>query len=238
VAFLRRFPNGRFAEAAQVRIRDLLAIEESASQRPPSTRATALRLGPKLPVPARFQGSGNPNSAGTYPFRPLWTVGDEYEFQQVDLYSNVVQRRYKIIVKRVDMANERVEFADGSLVDLMGGVLREGRTQDYDVPIQINPAELQVGRKWSTRFQLSGLVSGGGDYTYQITARETVVVPAGKFSAFRIEGVGFVPARLKSSQRVDVTRWVVPGLNFAIRRETRPAGLANVLVSARQAKSE
>jgi hypothetical protein len=65
-----------------------------------------------------------------------------------------------------------------------------------------------------------------------------VVVPAGKFSAFRIEGVGFVPARLKSSQRVDVTRWVVPGLNVAIRRENRSAGLTNVLVSARQAKSE
>lgn len=237
VGYLRRFPNGRFAEAAQVRIRDLL-VAEPGNQRPPSSRATALRLGPKLPVPARFQGSGNPNSAGTYPFRPLWTVGDEYEFQQVDLYSNVVQRKYKIIVKRVDMANERVEFADGSLVDLMGGVLREGTTQHYDVPIQINPAELQVGRKWSTRFQLSGLVGGAGDYTYQITSREMVVVPAGKLSAFRIEGVGFLPARSKSSQRVDVTRWVVPGLNFAIRRENRQAGLAYVLVSARQAKSE
>jgi hypothetical protein len=238
VAYLRRFPDGRFAEAAQVRIRDLLADAQSGDRRASSARATALRLGPGLPVPERFQGSGNPNSAGTYPFRPLWTVGDEYAFHQVDLYSNVVQRKYKITVKRVDTTNERVEFADGSLVDLMGNVLREGKTQHYDVPIQINPAELQVGRKWATRFQLSGLVSGAGDYTYRITGREMVVVPAGRFSAFRIEGVGFLPARLKSSQRVDVTRWVVPGLNFAVRRENRQAGLANVLVSARQARSE
>ncbi len=238
VGYLRRFPNGRFAETAQVRIRDLFADAESVSRRPPPGGAPALRLGPKLPVPARFQGSGNPNSAGTYPFRLLWTVGDEYRFQQVDLYSKVVQREYKIVVKRVDLPNERVEFADGSLVDLMGGVLREGRKQHYDVPIQINPAELQVGHKWSTRFQMSGLVTGAGDYTYQITGRETIVIPAGQFSAFRIEGVGYVPASTKSSQRVDVTRWVVPGLNFAIRREHRQAGLAYVLVSARQAKSE
>jgi hypothetical protein len=238
VAYLRRFPNGRFAEAAQVRVRDLFVIAESENKAKPPVRSTALRLGPNLRVPERLQGSGNPNSAGTYSFRPLWTVGDEFAFHEVDLYSNVVQRKYKISVKRVDTANERVEFGDGSLVDLMGNVLREGTTQHYDSPIQINPAELQVGHKWSTRFQMSGSITGAGDYTYKITGREMIEIPAGKFSAFRIEGVGFIPARTRSSQRVDITRWLVPGLNFAIRRENRQAGLANVLVSARQAKSE
>jgi len=238
LTYLRRFPNGRFAEVAQAHMRDLLASVESGTRRAPSGGATALRLGSKLPVPARFQGSGNPNSAGTYPFRPIWTAGDEYVFHQVDLYSNVVQRKYRIVVKRIDAANDRVEFADGSLVDLMGGVLREGTTQRYDMPIQINPTELQVGRKWASRFQQSGLVNGAGDYTFQIARRETVNVPAGQFSAFRIEGVGFLPARLTSSQRIDLTRWVVPGINFAVKRENRQAGLANVLVSARQAKSE
>jgi hypothetical protein len=82
-------------------------------------------------------GIGNPNSAGTYSFKPAWTVGDEYVFQQVDLYSNVVRRKYRIVVKRVDVANDRVEVADGSLVDLMGSVLREGMAQRYEVPIQI-----------------------------------------------------------------------------------------------------
>jgi hypothetical protein len=238
LVYLRRFPNGRFAEVAQVHMRDLLASVEAGTRRAPSGRATALRLGPKLPVPAQFQGSRNPNSAGTYPFKPVWTVGDEYVFQQVDLYSNVVQRKYRIVVKRVDAANDRVEFADGSLVDLMGSVLREGMTQRYDVPIQINPTELQLGRKWASRFQQSGLVNGAGDYTFQITRRETVNVPAGQFSAFRIEGVGFLPALLRSSQRIDVTRWVVPGINFAVKRENRQAGLAHVLIFARQAKSE
>jgi hypothetical protein len=120
-------------------------------------------------VPSRFKGSGNPNSAGTYPFRPVWTPGDEYAFHVLDLYSNAVQHKYKIIVKRVDVDNNRVEFADGSLADLMGGSLKEGKNVQYDLPIQINPAELQVGRKWASHFQQTGTTSGEGNYDFRVT---------------------------------------------------------------------
>ena len=238
VAYLRRFPQGRFAEVAQVQTRELLAKRETpARAATPATRPAALRLAHNLPVPARFQGSGNPNSAGTYQFRPVWTVGDQFVFDQVDLYSNVRQRQYRIVVKRVDAESNRVEFADGSLVDLMGGILKEGSRQTYDLPIQINPTELQVGRKWTSRFQSTGLVSGAGDYEFKIVRREMVEVPAGKFSAFRIEGVGALPGATSMSRRVDMTRWVVPGLNFGVRREMKQSGLATILVSARQAVS-
>jgi uncharacterized caspase-like protein len=236
--YLRRFPQGRFAEVAQVQTRELLAKKDPAPRvATASARPAAVRLGPKLAVPARFQGSGNPNSAGTYPFRPVWTVGDEFVFDQIDRYSNVAQRRYRIVVKRVDVENNRVELADGSLVDPMGGILKEGKSQAYDLPIQINPAELQVGHKWTSRFQASGFVSGAGDYEFKIVRREMVEVPAGKFSAFRIEGVGLLPGLTTANRRVDMTRWVVPGLNFNVRREVKQSGLAYVLVSARQAAS-
>ena len=232
IDYLRRYPNGKFAEVAQVRMRDLLASAEPVARPAAAGRSPALQLGPGLAVPQRFKGSGNPNSAGTYAFRPVWTPGDEYVFDELDLYSSVRQRRYKVVVRRVDTANNQVEFGDGSLVDLMGGPIKEGRTRRYDVPIQINPAELQVGRKWASRYQQSGAVSGAGEYEFRISERQNVKVPAGEFSAFRIEGIGsFIGKHLR------MTRWVVPGLNVAVRQELRQSASARVLVSARQAVS-
>jgi hypothetical protein len=235
ISYLRRFPNGKFAEVAQVRLRRLLAKTEVVAPAVPSLpggRPSALLLGPKLPVPPRFKGSGNPNSAGSYQFRPIWTAGDEYTFDELDLFSSVVHHRYRIVVRRVDVPNNRVEFADGSLVDLMGGTLKEGNKRRYEPAIQINPAELQLGRKWSSRFQQSGTVSGTGEYDFRITERELVRVPAGAFSAFKIDGRGGFMGRY-----IHLTRWVVPGINLSVRTETRQSGAARVLVSARQAVS-
>jgi hypothetical protein len=231
IEYLRRFPNGRFAEVAQVHLRRLIASAEPAPARPAPERA-ALVLGPKVAVPARFKGSGNPHSAGLYPFRPVWTPGDTYVFNELDLYSRVVKRQYSVVVRRVDAAGNRVELADGSVIDLMGGTLREGGTARYEPAIQINPTELQVGLRWSSRFEQSGTMTGSGEYQFRIRERQKVKVPAGEFSAFMIEGTGAFMGR-----HMQLTRWVVPGLNFSVRSDIRQTGSSRVLVSARQAVS-
>jgi Caspase domain len=232
IAYLRQFPNGKFSEAAQVRMRRLLAAKEAAHASSSTGRAPALLLGPNRPVPTRFKGSGNPHSAGTYSFRPVWTAGDEYVYDEIDLYSRVVKRRHTIVIKRVDTANNRVELNGGSSVDLMGGAIDEAGRRRYEPAIQINPAELQVGRKWSSRFQQSGTEAGVGEYDFRITRRQDVKVPAGTFAAFRIEGLGSFKGR-----PLHLTRWVVPGINLSVRSEARQSGSARVLVSARQAVS-
>ncbi|MEP7301856.1 MAG: caspase family protein [Caldimonas sp.] len=233
VDYLKRYPNGKFAEVAQVRMRNLMASSEATPRPALPGHAPALQLGPGLAVPQRLKGSGNPNSAGTYPFRPVWTAGDEYLFHELDLYSGVRQRSYRIVVSGVDAANNQVEFADGSLSDLTGAPLKEGRYRHYDVPIQLNPAELQVGRRWASRFsQSGGGPSGVGEYDFRISERQAVKVPAGEFSAFRIEGIGsFIGRHLR------LTRWLVPGLNVALRQEVRQTVRTRVLVSAKQAVS-
>ncbi|HET9644306.1 MAG TPA: caspase family protein [Burkholderiaceae bacterium] len=197
-----------------------------------AARREPLRLGPGQQVPKRLQGSGNPHSAGTYAFRPIWTPGDEYVYEHQDLYSGVARGQYRLMVRRVDVEGNRVELSDGSWLDLAGCPLREGRHRRYDLPLQINPAELQVGRRWRSRFELSGAQSGSGEYDFRIAERTTLTVPAGTFSAFRIEGVGSFRGRA-----IRLTRWMVPGLNVALRREVRETAGAQVLVSARQAVS-
>jgi len=238
IDYLRTYPDGKFAEVAQVHLTRLLSADQTPVAKKSDASATALRIGPGIAVPERFRRPPrNPNSAGTYPFRPVWTPGDEYVFQEMDLYSKVVQRTIHLVVKRVDLAGNRVELADGSVIDLTGGVLREGTGRHYDLPIQINPSELQVGRKWSTRYEQSGAVSGFGDYEFRVKARETVKVPAGEFSAFRIEGLGWFARSGTGNQRLHMVRWLVPGINFAVRREQRQTSSLRVLVSVRQAVS-
>ncbi len=233
--YLRRFPNGRFAEAAQARIRRLLAGVEVAARPAQRPAPGPLQLGKGLKVPAPLQASGNPNSAGTYAFRPVWTVGDQYVFQELDLFSKVVQKTYRISIQRVDTQGDRVHTADGSVMTLMGGSLNEAGRREYDVPIEINPTELQIGRKWASRYQQSGLVSGFGEYHFRVTAREKVLVPAGELSAFRIEGEGWFNSAASRNRATQLTRWVVPGINLAVRQELRHLGVLRQMVSARQA---
>ena len=219
--YLRRYPNGKFSELAQVRVRELMPDAQPAS-------TGSLRLGAGLPVPSRFKGSGDPNSAGTYVFRPVWTPGDTYEFQELDMYSQVVTGRVKLVVKRVEAG--RVQLVDGSLMDSMGGVLADGTKWRFEPPLQVNPDVLQVGRKWASRYFQSGESAGWGDYEFRITGRYPVKVPAGEFSAFRVDGLGSYQGR-----RQRMARWMLPGLNFPVRRELERIGSTRVLVAAYQA---
>ncbi len=262
--YLKRYPNGRFAEAAQVRHQQLLAQTQAEARkaaaarasapapapagthaappapapapRPAPQRAPALLLGANHPVPARFKGSGNPNSAGSYPFRPIWTPGDEYLFHDRHLHSNTLQQSIRLVVKRVDIAANRVEYANGTVIDLMGNLIQD-RQHRFPVPNQVNPAELQVGRKWSSRFQQIGATNGSGEYDFRIVGRENVKVPAGEFSAFKVIGDGSFMGPFLPNRGVQMTRWMVPGVNVAVRQEFLHNALARVLVSARQAVS-
>lgn len=237
--FIRRYPDGRLAEHAQVRLTRLLTGGEP--ERPADARVgspVGIVLGAGLPVPAALQRPPSPHSAGTYPFRPVWTVGDEYVFRNFDRTGRVDRGLSRHVVRHVDLERERVELGDDVLLDLSGNVLRGGG-REFDVPILLNPAELQVGRRWTVRFEQSGRSPGSGEYAFRVLRRERVQVPAGGFDAFRIEGTGwFVPRSTmradRANQRLQSVRWVVPGLNLEVRRERLQFDDSRVLVSARQ----
>jgi hypothetical protein len=87
----------------------------------------------------------------------------------------------------------------------------------FDSPVQFVPAEFQVGKKWTAAFRRTqGGNTTNASYDLQIVKRETISVPAGSFDTFRIEGEGW---NLTVGARLEARVWLVPGLNFAIRRE-------------------
>jgi hypothetical protein len=188
--------------------------------------------------PVNLVPSANPYSAGRYPLGRKFSVGDQATYDLVNLYRDVVIRRYVLQVTAVSEEADQVFFNDGKAIsDLMGNFSLTGEAR-YDLPVQLLPNELYVGNKWKTRFLRVGL--GGmshADYDLVITGREKVAVPAGEFHAFRIEGNG-VNRTYNSQLRVRI--WVVPGLNFTVKFEKTERGPrvsdseASVLVSFKQ----
>lgn len=124
----------------------------------------------------------------------------------------------------MDEDNDRVEINHGKLIfDLMGNTV-ENSDNSADVPQQLFPAELQMGKRWTS---INNVVVKSGRSTgetsrvemeVRIWAREKIRVPAGEFNAFRIEASGWSVGG-RNTTKIEVKFWVVPGINMFIRRE-------------------
>jgi uncharacterized caspase-like protein len=211
------------------------AAQLAASQTPSPATATSSAAGPRpapsakdagkpaldiragVAVPLLIAPSANPFSAGRYPLGRIYTVGDRATFRQTDILTGIEERTYSPRVTRVDYEQDRVEFNNGNTItDLMGNSLKSGPVE-YDSPVQFIPAEFQIGKKWTAAFRRSrNDKASNAYYDMQIVRRETISVPAGSFDTFLIEGNGW---NTTTNQKLEARLWLVPGVNFAIRRE-------------------
>jgi uncharacterized caspase-like protein len=191
------------------------AARPGAATAPSAAPAIVIRAG--LPLPAFITPSANPYSAGHYRLGRIYTVGDEATIRQSDVLTGAEERTYHPRVTRVDYDQDRVEFNNGqNITDLMGNFIKNGAIE-FDTPVQFIPAEFQIGKKWTAAFRRSkdGQQSNAS-YDLQITRRETISVPAGTFDTFLIEGNGW---NITFGSRLETRIWLIPGLNFAIKRE-------------------
>jgi len=225
VQYLREFPNGRFAEIAQMRVSRMLAevVKAAPASSPPTSAAEVrienpvLELKPGEDMTVLPPASANPNSAGRYPLGRKFTVGDRCEYRISDLLTGVEQGKLTLRVTRVDETNDRVESNDGEWVhDLMGNLRRSPARGESDIPQQLIPAELQIGRKWTAGWTMQHPRWGKliYDLACQVEVLEEIVVPAGRFKAFRVRARGWIR---NGGDYLDWTRWIVPGINVSIR---------------------
>ena len=191
------------------------APKPAAAAAPSGAPMIDIRAG--LPVPQLIPPSDNPFSAGRYPLGRIFTVGDSATVRQTDILTGIEERTYVARVTRVDHDEDRVELNNGTVVaDLMGNNIKSGPVE-FDSPVQFVPAEFQVGKKWTAAFRRTqnGRTTNVY-YDLHIEKREIISVPAGTFDTFRIEGEGW---NTTDSARLEVRFWLVPGLNFGIKRE-------------------
>ncbi len=168
-------------------------------------------------MPMLIAPSANPFSAGSFPLGRIFTLGDRAVLRQSDMMTGIEEETRNARVTRVDLDEDRVEFNQGKMItDLMGNPIKQGQAE-YETPVQWTPAVLQVGRKWTAAFRLSkDGESSNAYYDLHITRRETISVPAGNFDTFRIEGTGW---NTTFGSSFELVQWVVPGVNFTIKRE-------------------
>lgn len=264
VGYLRAYPNGKYAEIAQMRLARLLAVTEQAAvqsvqlapskpepsksepsrpepikaepikpvQAQPAQAATSqaadssrpyIELRPGLPIPKLFEPSANPYSSGRYPLGRKFTVGDDVTSAAYDYFTKVKTREWQMSITSVDEAKDRVEANDGQWTfDLMGNTQDDPFFGKRDVPTQIFPAELQVGKKWTGTWKITkGQYTSLIDLEYQIRRLELVRIALGEFHAFLIEGSGWSTGLVgwTGSEKLERRYWVVPGINFAIKSE-------------------
>ncbi len=188
----------------------------------PATPATAvaapvIEIAAGGQVPQLLRPSANPFSAGLYPLGRKYTVGDYATYRESDILTGIEQRIYTQRITRIDREADRVEINGGrGIWDLMGNVIKAG-DKEFDVPQQFTPAEFQLGKKWTAAFiRTRDGMAANIYFDLQIVRREKVGVPAGVFDAFRIEGRG---GNRTVGHQAEVTLWLVPGLNFAVKRE-------------------
>ncbi len=163
--------------------------------------------------------AGPPEVAGYVEHRRRYSLGDEANFRVIDAFTKA-SKALSMTVTRVDMPADRLEYNGGEFEsDLMGNITSNQRGS-LSTPRQFYPAELVVGKRWSTRFKQSR--PNGQTYTFQydlkVVAKEKITVPAGTFEAFKIEARGF---NIELSAALERSIWVVPGINADIAHETR-----------------
>jgi len=210
------------AEAAKVEAAKTIAGQTPATATAATPAVTAseqtiIELGEGKPMPEIFRPSLNPFSDGFFPLGRYFSIGDKATFNVSDIFSGVFQKTFTQLVTRVDVAEDRVEYnMGGHITDLMGNVLKSGQTE-FAVPVQFYPADIQVGRKWAAAFgQTQNNKDSYATYDLQIVRKERIVVPAGEFDAFRVEGEGW---NRTFGTKLTTTYWIVPGINFPVKRE-------------------
>ena len=206
--YLRRYPSGHFSELAQVRLDGLLA-----------------QKGEKKIAIAN--SAGNPFTAGTAAQRMDFRVGDFYQYQRLDMYTNLVMGTMRKFVTEV--TDLEVIFNRGmEVTDKLGNPTRTPDGRRF-AGQQNFPAEYALGKRWVTRYEVfgggpprkagpgkrnPGAGFGGEDdarnevrIEYKVAAREQVTVPAGTFDTFRVEGSGY---EVKHGTIRRFTYWMAP----------------------------
>ncbi|MDP3222272.1 MAG: caspase family protein [Rubrivivax sp.] len=188
-AFLRRYPRGDMAEMAHFRLDQL------------QTRQVSPVAGPTGPTQL---------PAG----QPRYRVGDVMVHRRTDHLTGQVQT----VTQRVTAADESTAQINGGalIFDQMGGVLRNRSGSKEPAYLQV-PADLALGKRWRSAFTntLPSGVSSRNFYDSSVTALERLNLPAGDFTAFRVESVGEAVFKdrvldLRATMWIDpTTMWIV-----------------------------
>jgi uncharacterized caspase-like protein len=187
--YLRRYPSGRYSELAQLQLDRTLA-----------------KLGEKKVQVV--SAPENPYSKGTVFTNTAYKIGDRYVYRQRDTQLNLEGKPIVMVVREI--TENEVIYNDGRFTnDLLGNRLK--RPNGTWSANQTVPTEFIVGKRWNTRFrQISAEnIETTIDLNLKIADRETITVPAGTFTTYRVEARGWQTGRDINSEW-NLKQWYAP----------------------------
>jgi uncharacterized caspase-like protein len=235
-AYVRRYPNGRFIEAAKA---ELAALNQAANPLPISRLDSAasevrpvhaVRQDPVSPLPTQNTSPGEPTLAqASARGRPL--VGDTWYFQTIDKYKG----------QPVATSEERVASVDAEGNVVIGNadptapaywmfarsLLRssqEGYPAKAGQPLwwsDMRPGESRTVR-FLTRVGDRSLPPVPNNVSLRLRMKERIKVPAGEFEAIRLDAEGtseFSELTYGRLQHWTLSAWYVPSLRNFVAME-------------------
>ena len=171
--YLRKYPSGNYSELALARLDRLLA------QKGEKTIEIVSSV-------------GNPFSKGVSSGIGKYSIGDQYSYQGVDAFTDIVNNAYIDTVTKI--AEDKIEFNGGvRVIDALGNDLISPDAQ-FITPAQFFPETYAINTKWTTRFTRYRVPAtlGPGEYemNFEVADRVQLTTPAGNFNAFYIKGEG------------------------------------------------
>lgn len=204
--FLQRYPNGFTSEMAQFRADQL--------QRP-------------LLVAQRPRDGISALSSGVN----RYAQGDQYTLLTTDLLTKIVRRE----VQKVTFANnDRVEINGGSTVyDQMGALVRDD-SGVKDPPILMIPADISLGKRWSSAFtNVLGGYTVRVNADFKTVALEDLDIPGARIKTYKVDISGFGSVNGRSGSFTG-TLWIEPTTMRLVRYDRTLRGGTLILDSSSQ----
>jgi len=121
---------------------------------------------------------------------PQLKLGDTWTYQVVDLLSGSVTRKFTTTLNAV--TEDTWLFGTGYLTDKSWNLLSETRKDKRDKWTPKRPSfdfPMEIGKTWTTQAVRDGLDRRvEHTFTFKVVRQERVIVPAGIFDTFRVEG--------------------------------------------------
>ena len=221
-AFVARFPHSVHAAEALARLKQ----NPSAPAAPgpaPTAIAPPTQTPPKTPPPAAAL-------AVTSPFG--FSIGDRWSYQQIDKYKGEVISNWNRKISRI-LPNG--DLLSGSTVMSPNGNIRQLTNNRFPSRVYsevevLFPKKMETGYQEDFSYKEQSKRSDGKEFeqtfkgTIKVKGQERIKVPAGEFTALRVEREATVIGVQTNGQdrwnaRQEITYWYVPALHYYVALE-------------------
>ena len=231
--FLARYPQSVHAAEALARLKPSAPAAPAPQAPTPTPVAIATPAPVTAPVPVPASSPTSPPAAPAVSGNPYgFSVGDRWSYQQIDKYKGEVLSNWNRKIGRI-LPNG--DLLSGSTVMSPNGNIRQLTSNRFPSRVYsevevLFPKKMETGYQEDFSYKEQSRRSDGKEFeqtfkgTIKVKGQEHIKVPAGEFTALRVEREATVSGVQTNGQdrwnaRQEITYWYVPALHYYVALE-------------------